>query len=381
MAEIVNRSQEAGASYERFASWDLADFDVPTGREEQWRFTPIARMSRLLDPAAYGGTVHPSVDETQGARVEKVGLDDERVGVVAAPGDRCSAVSWNVVDEATLITLPRGVELDEPIVVAYRGEGGEAPLASHLVIRAEEGAKARIVIEHTGSMRLNAGIECILEENSSLEFCSLQEWDRDAIHACHQRAKVGAHANLKHTVVTLGGDLVRVCPDVAFAGEGANVDMYGVYFSDSDQHHEHRLWVNHDLPRCRSRVTYKGALQGRDAHSVWVGDVVIGASAFGTDSYELNRNLVLNEGAKADSVPNLEILNGDIEGAGHASATGRFDDEQLFYLMSRGIDERRARKLVVHGFFAEIVSEIGMSDIETRLMDAIDARLEAGGRL
>ena len=117
--------------------------------------------------------------------------------------------------------------------------------------------------------------------------------------------------------------------------------MLGIYFVDGGQHLEHRVFVDHSQPKCFSRVTYKGALQGKDAHSVWIGDCLIREAADGTDTYELNRNLVLTEGAKADSVPNLEIENGEIEGAGHASATGRFDDEQLFYLMSRGVPEYR----------------------------------------
>ena len=138
--------------------------------------------------------------------------------------------------------------------------------------------------------------------------------------------------------------------------------MLGLYFADAGQHQEQRLFVDHAVPNCISRVTYKGALQGEGAHTVWVGDVLIRAAAEGTDTYELNRNLVLSDGARADSVPNLEIETGLIEGAGHASATGRFDDEQLFYLRARGIPESDARRLVVRGFFAELIHEIGVPD-------------------
>ena len=128
----------------------------------------------------------------------------------------------------------------------------------------------------------------------------------------------------------------------------------------------------------KRQVEYKGALQGDTAHTVWVGDVLIRASAEGTDTYELNRNLVLTDGARADSVPNLEIETGEIEGAGHASATGRFDDEQLFYLMARGIPQDEARRLVVHGFFASVVGRIGVPEVEERLMQAIERELSAG---
>lgn len=124
-------------------------------------------------------------------------------------------------------------------------------------------------------------------------------------------------------------------------------------------------------------MAYKGALQGEGAHAVWIGDVLIEAKAEGTDTYEMNRNLVLTDGARVDSVPNLEIETGEIVGAGHASATGRFDDEQLFYLMARGIPADEASRLVVRGFFAELVQQIGVDDIEERLLVKIDEELEA----
>ena len=158
-------------------------------------------------------------------------------------------------------------------------------------------------------------------------------------------------------------------------GPGGDADLLGVYFADAGQHLEHRLFVDHAAPHCKSRVTYKGALQGEGAHTVWIGDVLIRAAAEGTDTYELNRNLVLTDGARADSVPNLEIETGEIIGAGHASATGRFDDEQLFYLQSRGIPEDEARRLVVRGFFADLVQRIGVPDLENRLIDAIEREL------
>ncbi|MDI5939589.1 SufD family Fe-S cluster assembly protein, partial [Micromonospora sp. DH15] len=144
-------------------------------------------------------------------------------------------------------------------------------------------------------------------------------------------------------------------------------------------HLEHRQLVDHNVPDCRSYVGYRGALQGADAHTVWVGDVLIRAEATGTETYEINRNLLLSDGARADSVPNLEIETGEIAGAGHASATGRFDDEQLFYLMARGIPETEARRLVVRGFFAELINKIPVEELRDRLGDAIEARLAKGG--
>jgi Fe-S cluster assembly protein SufD len=162
---------------------------------------------------------------------------------------------------------------------------------------------------------------------------------------------------------------------VSYGGPGGQAELLGVAFAGDDQHFESRLYVDHAVPQCRSNVLYKNALLGDSARTVWIGDVRIRPAAVGTDTYEMNRNLLLSDGARADSVPNLEIETGDIAGAGHASATGRFDDLQLFYLQSRGIPEEQARRLVVRGFFADVVSRFGLPDVQHRIMTAIEARL------
>jgi Fe-S cluster assembly protein SufD len=176
-------------------------------------------------------------------------------------------------------------------------------------------------------------------------------------------------------VVSLGGDLVRLVSNVQYAGPGGSADLYGVYFADETQHLEHRLFVDHNAPRTRSNVDYRGALQGKGARAVWIGDVLIRKVAEGIETYEQNRNLVLTDGCHADSVPNLEIETGEIEGAGHASATGRFDDLQLFYLQSRGINEDEAKRLVVRGFFADIIREIPLGDLRDEITAAIEEEL------
>jgi Fe-S cluster assembly protein SufD len=162
---------------------------------------------------------------------------------------------------------------------------------------------------------------------------------------------------------------------VRYAGPGGDAELAGVYFADAGQHLEHRLYVDHSMPNCRSRVDYRGALQGQDAHAVWIGDVVIRAQATGTDTYERNRNLVLSDGTRVDSVPNLEILTGEVVGAGHASASGRLEDQHLFYLMARGISEAEARRLIIRGFFAALIGKIGMPELGDRVMAGIEAEL------
>jgi Fe-S cluster assembly protein SufD len=199
--------------------------------------------------------------------------------------------------------------------------------------------------------------------------------ERDSVELLSYAGLVGRDAQYRFINVALGGGVVRVVPTVRFAGPGGSAELLGVNFAGDDQHFETRLFVDHSEPNCTSRVLYKNALLGESARTVWIGDVRIRPSATGTDTYEMNRNLLLSDGARADSVPNLEIETGNIAGAGHASATGRFDDLQLFYLQSRGIPEDQARRLVVRGFFADVVERIGVPEIEEQIMTTIEARL------
>ena len=169
--------------------------------------------------------------------------------------------------------------------------------------------------------------------------------------------------------------MVRHDTTADYSGPGGSVEMLGLYFADAGQHIEHRLFVDHNEPKTKSNVVYKGALQGEKAHTVWIGNVLIRKNAEGIETYEENRNLVLTDGCHADSVPNLEIETGEIAGAGHASATARFDDEQLFYLRSRGISEKEAQRLVVHGFFNDLIRQIGVPELEEKLATTVEAEL------
>lgn len=369
----------------RKTSFDLADFVVPTGREEEWRFSPVSRLAPLFDAAGAGLTgtgVQVTVVEAPEARVEIVGRDDARLGTAGKPGDRTAATAWSSFREATVVTLPRESVSSVATSVRVEGLGGLGAdglpdaTATHLLVHAEALAEGVVVIDHVGAVALTETVEIVADEGSHVTVVSIHDWDAGSIHATSHRIRVARDATVKHIVVTLGGDVVRVTPDAEFTGEGGSIEALGLYYADAGQHQEHRLFIDHAVPSCRSRVTYKGALQGVDAHTVWVGDVLIRANAEGTDTYELNRNLVLSDGARADSVPNLEIETGLIEGAGHASATGRFDDEQLFYLRARGIPEADARRLVVRGFFAELIQKIGVAEIEERLIGAIEVELE-----
>ncbi len=360
----------------RLTSYKLADFKPLTGMEEDWRFTPLKRLRGLHTEVLNGAAPSVSVTAPDSVTVETVGRDDRRIGSAAIPEDRVSANAWENFSEATVITVPAEVQVDGEVSVLLTGQGTEAS-AQHVVIVAEKFSKSVVVLDHQGTAVVSENIEILVEDGAQLTVISLQEWNDDAVHASSQQAKLGRDAKFKHIVVSLGGDLVRVTPSARFTAPGAEVELFGLYFADAGQHLEQRLFVDHAVANCKSNVLYKGALQGRNAHTVWVGDVLIRKEAEGTDTYEANRNLVLTDGARADSVPNLEIETGLIAGAGHASATGRFDDQHLFYLMARGIPEEVARRLVVRGFLNEIIQQIKVPAIEERLTDAVERELAA----
>jgi Fe-S cluster assembly protein SufD len=370
---------ESGAPVSRLharQSFDLADFPVPAGREEEWRFTPLRRLRGLhSDVALAPGKVHVQAVTGPGVSAENTERGDPRLGQAFVPADRVSAKAFAAVDQATVVTVGSGVESSEPTWVNVRGESAEGAAFGHLLIQAEAFSRAVVVIDHSGSATYADNVEIVVGDGASVAVVSLQDWADDTVHLSHHYARLGRDAQLSHTAVTLGGSVVRLAPSVHYGGPGGDAELRGLYFADAGQHLEHRLFVDHAEPNCRSRVSYKGALQGEEAHAVWIGDVIIRPEAAGTDTYEYNRNLVLTDGTRVDSVPNLEILTGEVVGAGHASASGRLEDHHLFYLMARGIPFDEARRLVIRGFFGQLTAQIEVPELRTKIASAIEAEL------
>jgi Fe-S cluster assembly protein SufD len=358
---------------ERLRSRDPEVFGPPTGREEEWRFTPLDRLRVLLEGEPSDAQLAVTAELPEGVElVEVPGAELD----VPAPVDRLAALALQRSPSARVLRVPKAYDSDQPVVLTLTGTGTEDVVWGHLVIDVAEQARATVVLEHTGSAHYASCVSVLVGDGASLQLVQVQDWADDAVHGAHVATRLGRDATLVSTQVTLGGDLVRVNETVDFTAPGGDVELRGVSFADRGQHLEHRLLVDHSVPSCRSNVVYKSALHGDEAHTVWVGDVLIRAGATGTDSYELNRNLLLTPEARADSVPNLEIETGEIAGAGHASATGRFDDEQLFYLRSRGIPADVARRMVVRGFFADVVEDLGVPALQERLMTTIETELE-----
>lgn len=365
-------------------SFDLADHEVPTGREEIWRFTPLKRLRDLhKDAPLDGDDFKIEVDAAPGVTAVSVPAADSARGVSGyVPVDRVSARAWAAASTVFEVTIPADAEIEQPTTLRLVGGGIEKAAAGHLLVRAGRFSKSVVIVDYNGSATWAENIEVVLEDGAELTFVTVQDWNDDSVHVVTQHARIGRDATFKHVAVSLGGDVVRASTSADYIGTGGSVDMLGVYFADEGQHIEHRLFVDHTAPKTKSNVEYKGALQGNGAHTVWIGNVLIRKEAEGILTYESNDNLVLTDGAKADSVPNLEIETGEIEGAGHASTTGRFDDQHLFYLQSRGIPAEEARRLVVHGFFHDIIRRIGVPSLQERLIASIEDELaEHVGRL
>ena len=360
-------------------SFDVADHPVPTGREEIWRFSPLKRLHGLHADADLGGrTSKLTWNEPTGVSVSVVTGDEARAlrgssGLV--PNTRFAARVLEEVPASVLVDVPAETELSEPLVLDVAGLGVEETTGGHLAFRFGAHSKAVVVINHTGSAAVAAVVEIVVGDGADVTVVSIQDWADDAVHLAHHQARVGRDASYKHAAISFGGDVVRMDANVTYDGPGGSAELLGLYFADAGQHIEHRLFADHNAPHTRSNVVYKGALQGEGAHTVWIGNVLIRKVAEGIETYEENRNLVLTDGCQADSVPNLEIETGEIEGAGHASATARFDDEQLFYLRSRGISEKEAQRLVVHGFFNDLIRQVGVPELEESLAATVEAEL------
>jgi Fe-S cluster assembly protein SufD len=363
-------------------SYDVADFPTLTGREEEWRFTPLKRLAGLADGTfsrAARNVVRSSGALPDGVKTRLIEREDPRIGSVLIPFDRVSSLAYGEVAEAYAVEVAPNTVVSEPVVVTVTGQGTDGASFGHTVVDVGAGAEVTVVLDHIGGAIFADNVELIVGANATLTLVSVQDFSADSVHVQHQKARLGRDARLRHVAISLGGDLVRQYTSVDYTDRGGDAEAIGIYFADAGQHIEHRLLADHSAPDCRSNVVYRGALQGEGAHTVWVGDVIIRATATGTDTYEINRNLVLTDGARADSIPNLEIETGEVAGAGHASATGRFDDEQLFYLQARGIPAEEARRLVVRGFFAELLGRIPVPELRDRLFASIEARLTEVG--
>lgn len=352
-------------------SWTSADHSVPTGREENWRFTPVKRFKPLMADGAFG-PIAVTTSLPEGVTSRTVDAAEAKELSFDPPVDLVAAKAVEVA-QALVVEVAAEAAPGTPVVISTDGQEGSA--ASHLIITVGHHADVVIVLRHVGVAKLASKVEVQIGEGARVDVITVQDWAPGAVHGGQYSVKIGRDAKVRSFQATIGQGDSRLTERIEYSGPGGELEQLGIYFVQSNQHVEHRLLVDHNHPHTVSHVDYRGALQGKGAHSVWIGDALIRKAAVDINTYETNKNLMLTEGCQADSVPNLEIETGEIRGAGHSSSTGRFDEAQLFYLRSRGIPEEQARRLIVEGFFLDIIRRIGLPEIESRLVEALNVQL------
>lgn len=352
---------------DRILSRKASDFAIPTGREEEWRYAPLARFGQLHTDAAPNARIKFTARHDENVISRELTREDE---TTFKSLDRIGARAIENWQSGILLEIAPNNEIANPIYLEVATEKGLA--FGHIVIRAGENSKATVVIQHQGTGEAAVTLETQAANGAQLDLISLFESDRDAALVSEHELNIGKDALVRSLAVQLGGDVIRYTPRANFTKDHGKVEIFGGFLATSGQYIENRVLVDHNQPDCVSNVLFRGGGHGDKSHTVWVGDVLIREHATGTDTYEMNRNLLLDDGARADSVPNLEIETGNILRAGHASVTGRLDDDQLFYIQSRGIDAVTARRLVIEGFFADMFGEFKNPEVSALLA----ARLE-----
>jgi Fe-S cluster assembly protein SufD len=383
----------------RLEAWGYVEkLDLPREKDEPWRYTDLRRLrfdlnafsaaspdvvaANLdvgeLDPAlAARGVILTSLSE---ALVSHPDLVRRHLFAHGNPGqDVFAALHEALFSGGSFLYVPAGLEVPVPIQATHHITEGGVGLFPHDLFVVEEGA-AVVVIDRYRSGELsvpslsNAGVEIVAGPGASVTFLALQEYGDGVWHFQTQRATCAREAALRSLVVTLGARFSRVQAESVLAGERADVSMLGLYFAEGEQHFDMRTLQDHVAPGCTSDLLYKGALKDM-SHTVYSGLIRVHPGAEKTDAYQANRNLVLSDHAKADSKPELEILNNDVR-CTHGSTVGQVDEDQLFYLQSRGVSLEDATHLIVEGFFEDVINRVSVEEVRTALREAITRKLE-----
>lgn len=374
-----------------------SDFVIPkTGAFEDLPSVPKQLLTPLTGEA-HGGQItllpggsHVQLDEElsqkgvvftdfRSAEKKHSALFAKLIGKIVQPEDgKFAALASALAQNGVFLYVPRNVQVDFPLHSVLWGPGADLAHFSHLVIHVEDGASVTYVHEAASpderGHAMHAGVvEIFVGQNASLRFVELQSWGRHVWNFSHERARVERGGNLDWIFGAVGSRLTKNFSDLDLAGEGAQGRMSGFYFTNGTQHLDHDTQQNHLAPHCTSDLLFKGALKGK-SRSVWQGMIYVAPGAQKTDGYQANRNLILDDQARADSIPGLEILADDVR-CTHGATVGKLESEPLFYLKSRGIPQREAEQLVVEGFFDPIMQRIPFEGVRERFQQAIQDKL------
>jgi Fe-S cluster assembly protein SufD len=297
--------------------------------------------------------------------------------VVDPDKDKFSALHAACWSGGTLLYVPKGVQVDEPLHSLSAMTPHGVDLNKTLVIL-DQGAEATMLSETASTAADGGGLHCgsielIVEQGARLRYVNLQNWGHEVWHFAHQKAHVGREGRLQWTIGALGAKLAKVNQHVAMTGPDAEVQVNGVMFTEGKQHLSYGTHQHHMAPYCRSDLLYKVALQDR-SRTVWRGMIKVDEAAQRTDAYQRNDNLMLSREARADSIPGLEIEADDVR-CTHGSTSGRVDDEQVFYAMTRGYTRREAVRMIVAGFFQQVFDRITIESVREALGEAIGRRV------
>jgi Fe-S cluster assembly protein SufD len=404
---LRDRRQEA---YKAFA-----DLEWPHNRIEEWRYTDprlfdfgrapvldagttdrltagitvvaddLDGVLRIVDGGVVEATVCAEAQE-QGvivADLSTAARDHEQLvrahlGSVVGDDEKFDALNLAAFTAGGFIYVPDDVELGNPIAVSVQVTAEGAHLPRILVVTGAH-AKATIYVDHAGDVDTTVveAIEVVAGTGSQVHVVTAQDWGDHVDHIASHRGLVCDNADYQHVEVTLGGRTVYIRPDVKLDHPGGNAELLGVYFSDDEQRFEHRSLIHHNASRTSSNLIYKGALQGT-SRATFFGNIRIEPHAAATSSDQTNRNLILTDGAKADSIPFLEIENSDVVRCGHHSSVGQVDEAQLFYLQSRGIPREEAARLLVFGFFAEVTDRIALPGVADLVLAEVEREILHG---
>lgn len=406
----------------RLDAWKwFESMDLPREKDEPWRYTDFRRLRFNLEDfvpvdlssATEDTKAQQELREAEGERSGYVVQRDSGTvfteldeglaakGVILSSLDRAIKEHPDLVQEhlfsqihpetgyfralhaaffsgGTFLYVPKGVHIDSPIETQVWIDTGGAMVSPHSLVIVEEGVN----VEYFSRLRSgkfeeqsfsNAAVETVIGQGSNVKTVTLQEFGPQIWHFETQKAAIGAKVDSRHLLITLGGRFSREEIETNMSGERADVEMLAVYFAEQGQHFDFRTLQDHAAPNCRSDLLYKGALKD-ESRTVYSGMIRVEQDAAGTDAYQANRNLVLSDHAKADSKPELEILNNDVR-CTHGVSVSQINPEEVFYFETRGIPKGDAERLIVDGFFEEVVARIEIDEIRDELMKAVERKL------
>jgi len=382
------------AALERYRALPL-----PTTSDEAWRFTDLAGF----DPDAFSANGATAVataermlelDVAGFASVSEAGIeierapegitfaplpdDHERLGSLVSGDEKFAAHNVALWEHGLLVHVPKGVVLDKPLYVRLANSVDGGSLFWRLLVIAEPGSKFSLIEEYGSSSPelsgySNAVVELFVEDEAKFEYVSLQNYSRETWHFATHHARVGRDAELDWVAGGFGSKKGKIRIQNDLAGPGATSRVTGAYFADAVQHLDYDTFQEHIAPNTTSDFAFKGALRD-EASAVWRGMIRVEKDAQKTNAYQENRNLMLSPTAHADSIPGLEILANDVR-CTHGATLGRVDREQLFYCMARGMSRQEAERLIVRGFFQDILDRIELEPVREVLGAALEARI------